>query len=70
MKKVNIEWGLVSIVHNLKRLSEISSSLVNLKEFLLNLLKSYTNKKRLTQVENLLMGRTYLFLFTNYLFKY
>ena len=70
MKKVNIEWGLVSIVHNLKRLSEISSSLVNLKEFLLNLLKSYTNKKRLTQVENLLMGRPYLFLFINYLFKY
>lgn len=40
MKKVNIEWGLIAIAHNLKRLSEMISSLENSKEFLLNLLKS------------------------------
>ena len=62
MKKVNIEWGLISIAHNLKKLSEMISSLAKSKEFLLNLLKSYTNKKRVTQVENLLMSRPHFFI--------
>ena len=46
MEKVNIEWGLISIAHNLKRLSKMISSLVKLKEFLLNLLKTYIKKKK------------------------
>jgi len=46
MEKVNIEWGLISIAHNLKKLSKMISSLVKLKEFLLNLLKTYIKKKK------------------------
>jgi hypothetical protein len=57
LKKVNVEWGIISIAHNLKRLSEVIASLAKSNKIFLKI-------KRVTQVEKLLMGHP-LFDFKN-----
>ncbi|WP_394700536.1 transposase [uncultured Ilyobacter sp.] len=49
LEKVNVEWGIISIAHNLKRLSEVISSLGKSNKIFLKI-------KRVTQVEKLLVG--------------
>ena len=53
LKNVNVEWGIISIAHNLKRLSELIASSFKINHFF--------QKVRVTQVKNLLVGHPPLF---------
>jgi len=53
LKNVNVEWGIISIAHNLKRLSELIASSLKINQTIFQ-------KGRVTQVENLLVGHPLL----------
>ena len=59
MKKVSAEWGILSIAHNLKRLSEMVASLRKIPK---NLLYFILDTTRATLADLLLMGRPLLVL--------